>query len=312
MGAVVNSASIVIVTQNRYDDLVVTAESLRDVDTSLFDFVELVIVDNGSTDNTHKARDWGFSNFIYKYIYEPVPGKCGALNIGIAASKGDILVFTDDDVRFESDWLQELTFSIRENTTDACVGEIIIASCLERAWMTNLHRACLAETVWIDKYNPKYMIGANMAFKRIILDIIPGFDVDTGPGKLGFGDDTLLSLQLIEAGFRIQFCESAVVEHHFQVDRLLHKSWLKRAYNAGMTQAYIDYNWFHKDYAGKKILFEYLRMKLRSIRQGWRVNTREGISESEFYYYHNKGYRNYFNTNRNVSRKYDYKGLVKK
>uniref|UniRef100_UPI00375098D7 glycosyltransferase family 2 protein n=1 Tax=Armatimonas sp. TaxID=1872638 RepID=UPI00375098D7 len=201
---------------------------------------------------------------------------------------------------------------IRDDMTDACVGEIVIAHYLEREWMTDLHRACLAQTVWIDKANPEYLIGANMAFKRTILDVIPGFDIEMGPGKLGFGDDTLLSLQLIEAGFRIQFCENAVVEHHFHVDRLLHKSWLKRAYNAGMTQAYIDYNWFHKDYLVEGSRFAYLRMKLRSLRKGWGVNAKEGISEAEFYYYHSKGYYNYFINNRTVSRKYDYKGLIKK
>lgn len=307
-----NSVSIVIVTQNRYDDLILTAESLRCVDTSLFDFVELVIVDNGSTDDTSNAKNWEFPNYSYKYIYEPVPGKCGALNVGVAESQGGILVFTDDDVRFGSDWLQELTFAIKENATDACVGKIVIAPHLERTWMTDLHRACLAQTVWIDKNNPEYMIGANMAFKRTVLDVIPGFDSDTGPGKLGFGDDTLFSLQLVEAGFRILFCENAVVEHHFKVDRLLRQSWVKRAYNAGMTQAYIDYNWFHKDYTEKELPFGYLRMKLRSIRQGWVLNAIEGISETEFYYYHNRGYRYYFRNNRNVNRKYDYKGLIKK
>ena len=306
-----NSVSIVIVTRDRYDDLLATAESLRCVDTSSFDFVELVIVDNGSVDNTHIAKDWGFDNYVYKYIHFPLPGKCGALNVGMDASTGGILVFTDDDVRLRIDWLCELVGPIINNMTDACAGRVVLAPGLERPWMTDLHRAALSETVLIDRKKPGSMIGANMAFKKDVLNVIPGFDVETGPGKLGFGDDTLFSFQLIEAGFRIQFCENAVVIHHCGSDRLLRQAWLKRAYNAGRSQAYIDYNWHHKDYPEKESRLGYLRMKWRSIRQGWLFRRQEGISEAEFYYYHNKGYYSYFESNSNFIRTYNRHGFVK-
>ena len=47
------------------------------------------------------------------------------------------------------------------------------------------------------------LTGANMAFARRVLDKVPGFDRELGPGGLGFCDDTLFSLQLRTAGFRL-------------------------------------------------------------------------------------------------------------
>ncbi len=49
------------------------------------------------------------------------------------------------------------------------------------------------------------MVGANMVFHRRVLSKVPGFDTDlgAGPGSLGFGEETLFSRQLTEAGFRI-------------------------------------------------------------------------------------------------------------
>src|SRR5690349_18157570 len=60
---------------------------------------ELIVADNGSTDNTAElVRAFGARvTFPVRYVYQNEPGNSNARNAGIAASRGELLAFTDDD-----------------------------------------------------------------------------------------------------------------------------------------------------------------------------------------------------------------------
>ena len=45
------------------------------------------------------------SRSILRYVFEAEQGKAAALNAAMRLSRGAVLVFTDDDARFEADWL---------------------------------------------------------------------------------------------------------------------------------------------------------------------------------------------------------------
>ncbi|KAA6407127.1 MAG: hypothetical protein FRX48_09193 [Lasallia pustulata] len=51
----------------------------------------------------------------------------------------------------------------------------------------------LASTEGLDPDAPKFMVGANMAFSRRVLEKVPSFDTELGPGALGFFDESLFS-----------------------------------------------------------------------------------------------------------------------
>ena len=98
--------SIVICTANRANDLRDTLASLAGVRWS--GSVELLVVDNRSTDDTRPLvadASRGYP-FPLRYLYEGAGGKYAALNSGIKAARGQIIVATDDDARFEPDWLE--------------------------------------------------------------------------------------------------------------------------------------------------------------------------------------------------------------
>src|SRR4029079_4559769 len=95
-------------TRTRYTILIATytrAEYLRDTIRDLArqqvpDPWEVVIVDNNSTDGTRAVVEEEARNFPGKleYNFEPVQGKPAALNTGLAASRGEIICFIDDDM----------------------------------------------------------------------------------------------------------------------------------------------------------------------------------------------------------------------
>ena len=103
------NVSIVIPTQNRAKELKVALPSLlgQGYPTSKY---EIIVVDNGSTDNTREITEQAASlnkNNI-RYIYEPEPGRLFGRHRGASEAKGDIFVFVDDDIEAVNGWLSAI------------------------------------------------------------------------------------------------------------------------------------------------------------------------------------------------------------
>lgn len=237
-------ASIIICTRDRAASLRRTLAALNHVDVPAGMTAEVIVVDNASTDDTAAAvREAHLDKMALQYLFEPQPGQSRARNRGMAAATGEVIVFTDDDVIPESTWLAFICAPILEGSADAVVGAVRLAPHLSPPWLTPAHRAWLADTSGLDAADPGRMVGANMAFSRAVLDRVPAFDVELGPGAIGFGDDTLFSQQLKAAGYQIAAEFRAVVEHHFLENRLLPEQWLASARRLGHSDAYMSYHW---------------------------------------------------------------------
>ena len=143
--------------------------------------------------------------------------------------------------------------------------------------MTLEHRTSLASTERIDPDAPQEMVGANMAFARRVLEKVPQFDVNLGPGALGFGDDTLFAFQIKEAGYRLIGALEVEVEHHFDPARLTRQSLLASREKFGKTSAYITYHW-----SQTQVPRPYLRLAKRFLRLlCWRLRFKDEISSNE-------------------------------
>src|SRR5258708_4953396 len=97
--------SILICTRNHAASLRETLHSLAQVHLPETLSCELIVVDNGSTDDTAAVvRSSAFPQIPVRYLHEPRPGKGHAYNTGLAEARGNILLFTDDDVRLPRQW----------------------------------------------------------------------------------------------------------------------------------------------------------------------------------------------------------------
>ena len=75
---------------------------------------ELVIVDDGSQDNTREVVQT-FNDPRIKYIYQENKGVCAARNTGISNAEGFYITFLDSDDKVEPEWLNDFyQFSINK------------------------------------------------------------------------------------------------------------------------------------------------------------------------------------------------------
>ena len=236
------AASIIICTRDH-------AESLRDTLSSIAQCyvpadlsTELIIVDNASIDHTAEViEQTSIDGIPVRYLFEARKGKGYAYNCGLTSARSDILLFTDDDVHVPPNWIADMCKPIVSNKTDAVAGGVVIPPMLRQRlgeW-----NSWFASTEDIDSARPERMVGANMAFARRVLEAVPQFDVQLGPGALGFGDETLFSFQLIAAGFRIASAFDVQVEHHFDAARLTKRYFRDLARRMGCSAAYMQYHW---------------------------------------------------------------------
>ena len=191
-----NVVSIIICTRDRAEslrrDLRAVGETAVPADLAL----EVLVVDNGSLDRTRpvvrQAKLWGQAP---RYLYEPRLGLSCARNAGMAAARGEVLLWTDDDVRPGRTWIEALCRPILDGRADAVAGRVKLPDYLERPWLQSWHRACLA--VEAPTRGDFDLTGANMAFARRVLERVPAFDPELGQGALGSCEESLFSRQLL-------------------------------------------------------------------------------------------------------------------
>ncbi len=277
------NASIIIVTRDRADDLSLTLEAMREIRVPDGLEVELLVVDNGSSDHTAQVvKSCEIPGLPVRYVLENQPGLSRGRNRGLAEAKGEIILFTDDDVRPPVDWISGMCEPILSGNADAVAGGVRIAPNLLRPWMAPIHRSWLASSEWLEAGNPRSMVGANMVISRRVLEKVSGFDPELGAGALGSGEESLFSSQLIAAGYRIADRTDLCVEHHFQSSRLKRKSWLDAAEKLGVSLAYRGHHWEHWGCRWPRVR-HFIAIVRLSI---WRVTHRgeireEGCSEHE-------------------------------
>jgi glycosyltransferase involved in cell wall biosynthesis len=236
-----STVSIIVCTRNRADSLGPTLESIGQATVPPGWSVELLVVDNGSTDSTETTvGSMTLPNLPIRYIREPRKGKGYAYNAGMGAAHGLVFLFTDDDVRVPIDWIEGMCRPILDSEADAVQGGIRPAPHLERPWLTGMLRVWLAAVEDPKRPPEGLLVGANMSFHRSALDVISGFDPRLGPGAAGFFDDTMFGWALNRAGKRILYQPVISVEHHFDPDRLRLGSFIKIARRMAASRAIVE------------------------------------------------------------------------
>jgi glycosyltransferase involved in cell wall biosynthesis len=267
--------SILICTRNRAAALENTLRAFASVRVPDGWRVEMIVADNGSTDQTPVVvANASHPSIAIRYLAVPTPGKSRAQNAALSCAMGGVLLFTDDDVEPSDNWLESMAGPLLENRCDAVAGRILLADELRRPWMTPMHARWLADVREPAAEMPE-LVGASMGIRRAVFERIGHFDEDLGPGVTGFGEETLLWMQMKEAGMRILPVADTHVVHHPDPSRLRRENWLSAAAGQGRTHAYILHHWKHGSVSHPGVHAIWMRMKLAARRF---LRTPRGVS----------------------------------
>jgi glycosyltransferase involved in cell wall biosynthesis len=248
------NVSIIIATANRAAELRATLESLANVRQP--GPVELIVVDNHSKDQTPQvvAHAAAWYPFPIRYLFEPEPGKYAALNAGIKAARGRVIAATDDDARFETDWLEQAVDGLARHSCDFVGGRVLpIWGARKPAWLSersSLHAKVVAlldhgSSILEFGQNISWPLGVNVAYRREVFDRVGLFD-----NRLGRKTGTLRNQAQREWHLRARaagvhgFYLPGMVVHHLVAASRLQKQYFRRwQYWHGISRAILFRHW---------------------------------------------------------------------
>lgn len=254
--------SIIICTRDRASRLARTLQAFQALEVPADWRVELIIADNGSSDETaNVVINASHPTIEIRHVYVPRRGKSRAQNTALAVARGEALLFTDDDVVPAPNWLECMARPLVERRCEAVAGRILLSPELRRSWQTHMHGIWLADVPVLGADSPE-LVGASMGIHRTVFGKIDGFDEELGPGASGFGEETLLWMQMKEAGLRIAAVNDTFVTHQPDPSRLMRSCWLAAAARYGHTHAYLTYHWEHSPVPCPKLHAMLVRTKM--------------------------------------------------
>ncbi|MEV0689573.1 glycosyltransferase [Streptomyces sp. NPDC050388] len=220
--------SVVVATRERAGQLARALDSILAQDHPGF---EVVVVDNAPvSDETRDLVERKYGERV-RYVCEPVPGLATAHNTGLAAARGEVIAFTDDDVVADPCWLTELTAPFAADPGLGCATGLILPARLRTPAQVLLEsHGGFAKGFTPTTYDPKepprdeplfpftagrFGSGANMAFRAEALRGVGGFDPATGAGTPARGGDDLYGfVRVLAQGHRLHYTPGALVWHH--------------------------------------------------------------------------------------------------
>ncbi|CAM3438743.1 glycosyltransferase family 2 protein [Aequorivita lipolytica] len=199
--------SVIIPTRNRYEYITLLVDDLQNQTVSNF---EIIVIDQ--SDNKQFIADC-------KHIFTNTRGPCISRNVGVKKSKGDILVFLDDDARVYNDFIEEVTSPIIKDRFDAVAGAICDPE--GNYLMTDddflkKNNSNFIKTITSNPNSEKSRITLSFpagcsAIKTSVFHKIGGFDQSFDP--TGAGEDREIAINLFKNGYATWYNSKAKLLH---------------------------------------------------------------------------------------------------
>jgi len=171
---------------------------------------ELLVVDNGSSDDTRQVVESFADRLPIRWAWEPVAGLSNARNRAIEEAMGDYICWTDDDVNVEAGWLSGYQNAFLRHPDAVVFGGPIKPEFegVPPSWMLD-NRAIMTHVLAERDFGPEEVelspetlpYGANFAVRRSEL-MSYRFDpaLGVGPGVNRLGEETQVLAEMLKTG----------------------------------------------------------------------------------------------------------------
>lgn len=235
--------SVILATYNRASSLQKTLETFSALSCPAELLWELLVIDNNSSDGTREVVQQfaKTAKLRVRYIFEKRQGRSAALNAGIAAAKGEIIAFTDDDVLLHSDWLLNLKHTFDRFDCAGVGGRIVpLWNHPRPEWLEMDGQQAVVNFELGDEFREISFapMGANSAFRREMFTKCGLFRLDLGVSGSEHTvtcDDTEFGDRVLKAGEKIVYCPTAIIYHPVDRQRTTRKYFLSWYYYNGVS-----------------------------------------------------------------------------
>ncbi|HEV7719093.1 MAG TPA: glycosyltransferase [Arsenicitalea sp.] len=235
-------ASVVFSSYNGAKRLRRTLDSLVAQDIAR-DQWELIAVDNNSSDDTFAILQGYAEKLPIIALQHAVPGKSGALNKALEVARGDLVVFTDDDIEADPKWLSAMLACAQAQPDYGIFGGRIVPDWESDPqaqafldWIPMGSTFAVVDDAESGPCDPTKIWGPNTAIRSKHLDARTRYREDIGPlpgGLFAMGEDSEIVLRLSRRGVKAYRCGDAMVKHFVPASSMTEKWVQNRAERLG-------------------------------------------------------------------------------
>ncbi len=246
------NVTLAIPTYNRADWLGRTLDSIARLVIPSGAHVEVIVVDNASTDDTPNTVTGRIHTFPLplRSVREERQGLCHARNRALQEAAGSYVVFFDDDVLVAEDWLLGFQAALSRFSADAVVGPVVplfetpppsYFSPMALDSVTSAYSRKGEQAMLLPAETAHQLPGCNFAVRRDLALEIGGFDsrLDRiGRGMVGHGDWEF-GYALVRASGRVAYEPRCRVQHWVGAPKLSPASLRARWYGFGAAERFL-------------------------------------------------------------------------